>query len=201
MGARYFLGIVLFAVSIVGGMKLMPDWTKDRPRTVLAIDPAVQSAFFEKFSNVRQPEERETFPELVYTDMLGKQRKLHVAAGEFVLLNVWASWCPPCLIELPDLGKLQGMLGEGKHIRVLPVSVDHERYHEDVADFLKQRGLWAGAANHDASGVIMRNSPIHGLPTSFLLGENREILYIFEGAAPWTSREALAFFQALPARH
>lgn len=198
--ARYFLAVVLFIASIAGGMALMPDWTSERPQTILAIDPAIQSAFFGKFANVRQPEAREVFPALDYIDADGNKRSLHVAKGEYVLLNVWASWCPPCIIELPDLERLQDRVNDDVALRVLPLSADINLDHAGIRDFLKRRGLWSGAANHDVSGMIMRNAPIQGLPTSFLLGENREILYIFEGAAPWTSREALEFFNSLPRR-
>lgn len=201
-GARYFLmAVVLLCVSgAIFFMAYRAGMQAPRTQTQLSIDPAIEKAFFSLFTNVHTPESYARFPALDYTDMQGNTRRLRVGRGEFLLLNIWATWCPPCLIELPDLEKLQAHLPDHSTVRVMAISVDQTYDQAGLADFLAQRGLWQAAAQHDAQGIIMRNAPIRGLPTSFLLAEDGEILYIFEGAAPWAAPTSRAFFNALPQR-
>lgn len=200
--ARYFILALVVILAGAGaflaghgyGLRHTPA-----PPTALNVDPAAQAAFFASFSAVRQPEARAVFPAFEYLDAHGKRQTLRVEKGRMVLLNVWATWCPPCLVELPDLETLSTQSPD--NIDVLAVSVDSQMDQGALLDFLKKRGIWAGAANLDAQSIIMRNAPVRGLPTSFLLAEGGEILYIFEGAAPWASPEAIAFFRSLPTRY
>lgn len=157
-----------------------------------------EKAFIKKFTSVHVPEGKEFFPEMVYRDPGNKTRKLRVGKKEYVLVNVWATYCPPCLIELPSLNKLNGIMAANKWGRVLPISVDTEFDHYKLEDFMEKRSLPLLANNIDHTNVILRQTPVRGLPTSFLLGEGREILYIFEGPANWASPEAIAFFNSLP---
>ncbi len=200
--ARYFVvavAIILAAAATFYGAHRYGRLISAEPtQTILSIPAEIQGAFFDDFSNVRRPEKHTVFPAFSYVNTKGEEQQFTVEKGTFVLLNVWASWCPPCLIELPDLEKLQGVLPENTTVKIMAISADQRMEQADVAEFLKKRGLWAEAANQDKAGVIMRNAPIVGLPSSFLLAEGGEILYIFDGAAPWTSREALAFFNAFP---
>lgn len=197
--ARYFLGVlvailvagVIFAIAYQAGRQT------PRAQTQLVIDPAIEQPFLALFDTVHQPKQRELFPALTYVDARGREQALSVKRGEYVLLNVWATWCPPCLIELPDLQKLQERLPEDAPVRVMAVSVDQSNDQAGLAEFLRVRGLWPMAAKHDVSGTIMRNAPVRGLPSSFLLAEGGEILYIFEGAALWADPASLAFFNSL----
>lgn len=197
--ARYFLGVlaavliggVIFAIAYQAGQQA------PRGQTQLVIDPAVEEPFLSLFKAVHRPNQREVFPAFSYVDARGREQTFSVKRGEYVLLNVWATWCPPCLIELPDLQKLQESLPDDAVVKVMAVSVDQSHDQAELAEFLRVRGLWQKAAKHDVNGVIMRNAPVRGLPSSFLLAEGGEILYIFEGAALWADPASLAFFNSL----
>lgn len=198
-GARYFVGI-LAAILIAGAIfTIAYQAGRPAPRTQVhpAVDPAIEEPFFELFSAVHQPETRTLFPPFDYIDPQGRRQRFSVGRGEIVLLNIWATWCPPCLIELPDLGKLQALLPENTPVRIMAVSADTSYDQAGLAEFIRERGLWAEAASHDIEGVIMRNAPLRGLPSSFLLAEGGEILYIFEGAAPWADPASQAYFKGL----
>lgn len=197
--ARYFLAIVAAASIGASVFFIAYDAGRRAPRTqtLVTIDPTIEADFFALLDNVRQPEARAQFPAFDYVDAQGREQRFIVTRGEFVLLNIWATWCPPCLIELPDLEKLAARLPKDTKVRVMAVSVDHGYDQARLAAFLQDRGLWKDAASHDTHGVIMRNAPVRGLPSSFLLVEGGEILYIFEGAAPWADPASLAFFNAL----
>ncbi len=163
----------------------------------ISIVPEIEENFLRQFSNAYRPDDRMLFPAFRYVGPNGQEQTFSVGRGELVLLNIWATWCPPCLIELPDLEKLSALLPDDISVRVLAVSVDQGADYAGLGDFLRARGLWAQAANHDTQGTIMRHAPVRGLPSSFLLAEGGEILYVFEGAAPWAGPASLSFFNAL----
>jgi len=72
--------------------------------------------------------------EIALPDLEGKTVRLSDFRGEVVLVNFWATWCPPCVEEMPSLQKLQEVLGD-KGLRVLAISVDENV--EDVERFRK----------------------------------------------------------------
>ena len=79
-----------------------------------------QAATAFRFTPYPQPH---PVPPLSFLDAQGKPTSLAAFRGKVVLLNVWATWCPPCVREMPTLNKLQELLG-GKDFTVLPLSVD-----------------------------------------------------------------------------
>lgn len=117
-----------------------------------------------------------------------------VFRGKYVLVNFWATWCPPCVLELPSLNKLKDKF-EDKGLEVIAISFDNNRDHNDIKEFLKNRSIGEFAAYFDDVGEVQQMAQVRGLPTTYLLGPAGEILYIFEGDAPWHSPESYAFFE------
>lgn len=75
-------------------------------------------------------------PDFAYTSLEGKKNSLHGHKGNVVLLHFWATWCPPCIIEFPDLIDLA--LKQQKHFTLLAISTDKEK--TDIKKFLKKLG-------------------------------------------------------------
>ncbi len=192
MSARGFrpsaLVLLFIAINAVIWMMLAPP----RDKIDLAVDEAIAAPFFQLFQRVHVPKAREVLPAFTYRDAQGREQRLTVRRGELVLLNVWATWCPPCLIELPELDTLARRTA----VRVLPISVDQQVEQTDLKGFLEKRGLPLSAAAQDTSNFLADSPLVRGLPTSFLIGEGGEVLYIFEGAAEWAAPESVSFFRA-----
>ncbi len=118
----------------------------------------------------------------------------------YLLVNLWATWCAPCVLELPSLDKLRQMYA-GKGLNVLAVSIDHARDLEQIETFLETRGIGDFALYLDSSRAVRRAMPARGIPTSFLLDAQGRIFYIFEGDAKWTGQAGQDFFNALLAQN
>ncbi len=82
----------------------------------------------------------EPAPEYEAMDLEGNPVRLADLRGEVVLLNVWATWCAPCRIEMPDLQTLHDEL-EGEGFRVVGVSIDGPRSADRIEGFLDQLGV------------------------------------------------------------
>jgi thiol-disulfide isomerase/thioredoxin len=116
--------------------------------------------------------------------------------GRYLLVNFWATWCAPCVVELPSLEKLQTYLTD-RPIDVIAVSLDHNRPLNDIHMFLQNRLIGDFAAYKDFGRTVESGIPMRGIPTTYLLHPEGYILKIFEGSADWNSPPARRFFDEL----
>lgn len=116
--------------------------------------------------------------------------------GKIRLVNVWATWCPPCREEMAALDRLQEVLG-ARDFEVVAVSVDHGAARDKVDAFFDRVGvenLTPYVADRDRLAGAFA---VWGLPTSILFdGNGREIARLV-GPAAWDSVDMVAFFLAL----
>jgi thiol-disulfide isomerase/thioredoxin len=113
--------------------------------------------------------------------------------GRPVVLNFWATWCAPCVLELPTLDKLQAELG-GAKFEVVAVSVDL-RGIDKVGPFWTEKGYKHLAIRLDQRGAMMKAFGTRGLPTTFLVDHEGNVVGYLEGHADWASPEAKALMR------
>jgi thiol-disulfide isomerase/thioredoxin len=159
----------------------------------------VQDDFAGQFSQVRVRNRLEPMVEASFLNPAGEALSWDAFAGDYLLVNLWATWCAPCVLELPSLEKLQERY-DGKGLQVIAISLDTTFNQEQVKNFLQHRGIGEFAAYMDQPGDIQRNLAIRGIPTSLLLNPQGEVTHIFEGDARWTSAPAIGFFEELLAQ-
>lgn len=109
-------------------------------------------------------------PELSFSDVNGVTRSLQDFRGKYVLLNVWATWCPPCRQELPSLERLQDELG-GAAFQVLALSTDTGR-GAAVQQPYGELGLDDAGIFIDETGSATRELGIFGMPTTLSASKN-----------------------------
>ena len=126
-------------------------------------------------------------------DLKGQQHTLEDYRGQVVLVNFWASWCPPCIQEMPVLERLQQQLNE-QPFKILAVNVGEQKYR--VWKFVKLINfglpvlLDTRKDTFNAWGVSV-------LPTSFLLDKQGNIRYRVQGDTEWESEAVVALIEAL----
>ena len=116
-------------------------------------------------------------PKFSLQDLSGNPVALESFRGKVVLLNFWASWCAPCISEIPDLQQLQEKLGPSGFV-VLGVSVGDSV--EAVRDVVKRFGITYPIAL-DATGEIAEKYETSGLPESFVLDRDGALLMLPDG--------------------
>ncbi len=115
-------------------------------------------------------------------------------AGNVVLLNIWATWCGPCEVEMPSIERLHQQLGpEGLH--VVAVSVDATP-GDGVLEWIRERNLTFDVW-HDRSGRIERAYQLTGLPETFVIDSHGTILRKVIGPAEWDDPAEIARFRRL----
>lgn len=139
-------------------------------------------------------------PELSFTDADGKPLSLKEFHGRFLLVNLWATWCAPCVKELPALDRLQADLGSDR-FRVVTISLDRAGARL-VVPFLAERGVANLPPYLDQKGASFAAFTVRGLPTTILLGPDGGEIGRIEGDVDWDAPEAralIAFYLEKPA--
>lgn len=155
------------------------------------LGPNLLTGSLARFSLAKEPK---PLPDLAFTDAEGKPMKLADYKGKTVLLNFWATWCAPCVKEMPSLDKLQAEMGKDKFV-ILPLSLDGPSKPK-VAPFYADKKLANLGIYFDKGKKVLGALDISVLPTSVLVDpEGREIGRM-EGDADWDKPEALALMKA-----
>jgi thiol-disulfide isomerase/thioredoxin len=114
--------------------------------------------------------------------------------GKALLVNLWATWCAPCIQELPSLGKLQQDLG-GADFQVVTIAID-ERDPSKIEPFLAAHGAGNLPTLIDLNRTIDKVTQVSALPTSLLVDRDGKAKAIFTGDARWNCGKALAAVKA-----
>lgn len=136
---------------------------------------------------------------LHFEDGEARPRSLADFQGRVVLLNIWATWCPPCVKEIPALDRLVAALDD-TDVAVVAVSVDRKGI-DAVRKTFADLGVRKLALYVDTSGQALRTVRGMGLPTSLLLDREGRELGRAVGPAAWDDDATAAFFRhvgALP---
>jgi thiol-disulfide isomerase/thioredoxin len=128
-------------------------------------------------------------PALAFTTRDGAEKHLADFKGQLVLVNLWATWCGPCVEEMPALDRLQTKLGQ----RLTILAISQDRRGAAVVDpFLAKTGITHLAVFLDPKSAAIEAFGVQGLPTSFLIGRDGMILGKLEGAAKWDEAPMLS---------
>jgi len=132
-------------------------------------------------------------PDIRFLDADGKEKTLKDFKGQVVLVNFWATWCAPCIRELPSLDRLQAQMG-GKDFTVLAVSVDRGGT-KTAAPFLEKHGWKNLTVNMDRNMALSRALGVRGMPSTYLISRTGAVMGVLVGPAEWDSEEAKALIR------
>jgi len=124
----------------------------------------------------------------------GSSLKLSDLKGKVVLLNFWATWCPPCREEIPSMMKLNSIMA-GKPFQMVAVSVD-EGEKPSIESFFKETGF-SLPTYLDESGASVKSYGITGVPESFIIDKQGILVKKVIGGFAWDSPEAVSFLEGL----
>jgi thiol-disulfide isomerase/thioredoxin len=133
-------------------------------------------------------------PVVSLTEPAGATVNLSDFKGKLVLVNFWATWCEPCLREMPSIERLQSHVGDS--IAVLAVSEDRGG-SKAVEPFIEKLGLKSVKIYIDPKSAVGRAFEVRGLPTSFLIDGEGRMAGRVEGAAEWDSPNIMAIIDRM----
>ncbi|MDH3475152.1 MAG: TlpA family protein disulfide reductase [Rhodospirillales bacterium] len=139
-------------------------------------------------------------PHFQFFDAGGRTLTLADFRGKVLLLNLWATWCPPCIREMPALDRLQAKLGKEDFL-IVPISLDREG-RPVVEAFYQGLGLRHLGMYLDPTLAIGAAFPTDVLPANFLVDRQGRVVGYLRSYADWEAPEAEAMIRrliALPA--
>ena len=128
-------------------------------------------------------------------DSIPKQKKLSDYRGQVLMINVWATWCLPCRVEMPSIEALHKAYAP-KGLKIVAVSIDDPGTEPAIRAFAKQYGLTFEIL-HDPKGKITDDYDITGYPETFIIGKDGVIRKKLMSATDWNSPEARALVDRL----
>lgn len=131
----------------------------------------------------------ETAPAAAFNNPDGAPFDLTKFKGRPVLVNLWASWCAPCIKELPTLQKLEEAQAKGGKLGVIAVSQDMAP-KASVDAFLKSKGLSRFAAYHDPEMKLSSALNVQIMPTTILYDAEGKEVWRYTGDLDWNGPEA-----------
>lgn len=133
-------------------------------------------------------------PNIRMSDAQGNPATLEQFKGKVVLFNLWATWCPPCIREMPDLNQLATQY-KGRGFVVVPVASGRQG-EEEPSEFLRKRKLNALSTLYDPDSEFLRTFGLESLPTTFVIDREGKMRGGVVGILDWSSTEAKQLIEA-----
>ena len=174
--------------TLIAGLVLALAWSVSTPGTGQAEErPPLKGLLEGNFILLEEPVPAPQ--EASVGDVTGGRVRLPDFAGRVVLVNFWATWCAPCIREMPSLDRLQAKLG-GEGLTVMAVSQDRKGL-EKAAGFYEEAGLEHLGIFLDPKGEFARALGVTGLPTTFLVDTEGRMIGALQGPLEWDEPEAV----------
>jgi len=130
-------------------------------------------------------------PDFSLSDLSGAPQ--HLPKGKVVLLNFWATWCPPCRKEMPSMAELHKRLND-KGLVIVAASVDKDR--NQLAGFVREYSI-PFEVLHDADASVSRRYGVFRYPETFLIDRSGKVRFHLVGAVDWTDKTVLKAINTL----
>ncbi|GAB6051802.1 TlpA disulfide reductase family protein [Magnetospira thiophila] len=158
------------------------------------VDPAFK-ALARQIDGFRLAVNRPPVPPVVFIRNMDEPVKLADFKGRVVVLNLWATWCPPCIKEMPDLNALQKRFA-GQPLDVVAVA-SGSQMGKSPRKFLQENGLDALTLYADPAQKLARIFDTEILPTTLLISRDGFVLGGVVGGTDWNTEEVAATLRYL----
>jgi thiol-disulfide isomerase/thioredoxin len=176
-----------YALAVAAGTLAATIW----PRKPIA---AALPSLAEGLEVLKTPAD---LPDEVFVSQDGSTHHLSEFGGHGMVVNMWATWCAPCVAEMPSLEQLSKALAP-QDIAVLPLSSDRGGA-ERVSAWYQQHAITALPVLLDPKGAMARAFAAKGIPTTVIINKSGKVVARLEGSADWSAAGVPAVIEKLTA--
>ena len=180
------VGLVVVTIAVIGFLVLRGVLFQNDQRAVTVPDNSLKKL------GIETPEKKTAAPDFTLEDPAGRQMSLKELRGKVVFLNFWATWCPPCIQEMPTMEKLHQ---EMEKAGLVILAIDFQESPEEVKEFFRRHNL-TFTALLDRDGKVTELYQAWGLPMSAIVNKRGEPLERFPVIETGTARKPKHFFAA-----
>jgi len=133
-------------------------------------------------------------PDFTLEDTEGNKVKVSALRGKVVMVNFWATWCPPCKEEMPSMERLNKIMA-GEDFVMLAINAD-DNGRAVVPDFLKENPH-DFTVLYDDQGAVKKSYGVYKMPESFIINKDGKIVEKVAGAIDWASSKTVDYLKSL----
>ncbi|NNE57726.1 MAG: TlpA family protein disulfide reductase [Hellea sp.] len=185
---------LMVAIGLIAIFALIVQSCQPSKSTSSSEQKALQSYAVKSLSKLYVLQNPPPQPVLSFKTVDGQSQKLSDLRGQYVLMNAWATWCAPCVQEMPSLDRLAAQTNNAD-FQIITISLDKDA--SDIPPFFEKYGLKNLTDWHDGSLSLGAKLGARGLPVTILYNRNGQEIARLEGTADWSSPEALALIDRL----
>jgi len=174
-------GLGLASIGYFSQFKLNPDFSKGASPTA---DSALSTS------------ERKPVGDFQLVEANGQSKAFSEYKGQVVILSFWASWCTPCLVELPTFAKIADQFAD-RGLKIVPINVDEADVGPKFAQDFWQKSKFEFASYFDPNKVVAAQMGVDVLPSNFVIDREGRIAFSGFGATDWSNPETVEFLESL----
>ncbi len=133
-------------------------------------------------------------PDFQLEDTKGNQVSLSALRGKVVLVNFWATWCPPCIKEMPSMERLNEVMAGDDFVML---AINTEENGRNVVPAFLEKTPHAFPILYDDQGVVQKRYGVFKFPESFIVGKDGIVAEKIIGPLDWSSSKTIAYFKSL----
>ncbi len=133
-------------------------------------------------------------PDFSLEDTKGNKVTLSSLRGKVVMVNFWATWCPPCIEEMPSMERLNKFMAEEDFV-MLAINTEKDG-RTVVPDFLK-KSPYTFPILYDDQGTVQQQYGVYKFPESFIVGKDGTVIEKIIGPLDWSSSKTVAYLKSL----
>lgn len=138
----------------------------------------------------------QTYPikPVAFNDVNGKAIDISHYKGKVIMVNMWATWCPPCIRELPAIERLATKF-KSEDFVLLPISIDAEG-KQQVQPFLNSLGMTGFSSYYDPEQNLGKVFPLDTIPATFILDQNGQLIAFVRSFVDWDDAKVISLIQS-----
>ena len=154
----------------------------------------INSFLKEELEDFELSKEKQNVSDLKFKDNEGKEISFSDFQDKVLLVNFWATWCAPCIKEMPSLDRLKKKIN--KNFDVIAISVDRDGVKK-VKDFFNEYKITNLGKYFDIKNSLAKEMNLIGLPTSFFINKKGDLIGYFQGDMEWDNDTVIEFINYL----
>ena len=154
----------------------------------------INSFLKEELEDFELSKEKQNISDLKFKDNEGKEISFSDFQDKVLLVNFWATWCAPCIKEMPSLDRLKKKIN--KNFDVIAISVDRDG-GKKVKDFFNENKITNLGKYFDIKNSLAKEMNLIGLPTSFFINKKGDLIGYFQGDMEWDNDTVIEFINYL----
>ncbi len=142
-----------------------------------------------------EKEEKIAAPDFALMTMDNKKVSLKDFKGKYIFLNFWATWCGPCIDEMPSMERLYQKFKTRKNFAMLAVSID--KGGAEVVEKFKAENKFTFTVLLDRDSEVAGAYGVMGIPSTYLIDPQGHVINRAVGARDWSAKDSIEYFEKM----